>query len=120
MCTVEGQQASDLLAVNTGVFIFFPFIDSLETKLTYKCCVKTDAWEGKKTPGFSLSASFASKTVSNSPQPDVKCFTNVKEASAALQGIILKRELPVKYENPLQLQEIALDFLHQCFGHKAD
>lgn len=48
------------------------------------------------------------------------CFTNVKEASAALQGIILKRELPVKYENPLQLQEIALDFLHQCFGHKAD
>lgn len=38
------------------------------------------------------------------------CFTNVKGASSALQGIILKRELPVKYENPLQVQEIAFDF----------
>lgn len=111
---VEGQQASELLAVNTGVFIFFfhLLIHWKQSLLTFAVSKLMHEKEKKTSCFFSrnLLPLLARLSAILSSQMLNVCFTNVKGVSSALQGIILKRELPVKYENPLQVQEIAFDF----------
>lgn len=50
-------------------------------------------------------------------------YTYVQEASSVLQRVTLRRELPMKYDNALQLQETAFDFFafsFFSFGYTAD